>query len=245
MRLVDAAAKLRDATRPLAVDAPYVCHPLDYAWRPHEQYLRRYGQAQGRVVLVGMNPGPWGMGQTGVPFADPGWARDWMGIEADVEPVAGAHPARPILGFASTRPDPSGAKLYGWARARFGTAQRFFAGFFVTNWCPLLLLDDAGRNIPIDALGKEDRALVSPPCDAWMLEAVGALRPRLVVALGRFVHARLDALALDVPLRQARHPSPANPLNNAGWGEELEDLATEGASGASGATGAKGRRRAS
>lgn len=224
MRLVDAAARLRESTRAVRLDVSFVYHPLDYAWQPHEQYLRRYGGARDRVVLVGMNPGPWGMGQTGIPFADPGWARGWMGIEAPVGAPASAHPARPVLGFASTRADPSGAKLYGWARARFGTAERFFERFFVTNYCPLMLLDEAGRNIPLDQLRKDARETVAPPCDAWMREAITALRPRTIVALGRFVHAQLETLDLGAPLRRARHPSPVNPLNNAGWGEELDDL---------------------
>lgn len=222
MRLQEAAARLRDATARLPLDAPYIYRPLDYAWAPHAAYLARRGAQQGRVALVGMNPGPWGMAQTGVPFADPAWAR-WIGVEGEVRAPASTHPARPVLGFASTRRDPSGAKLYGWAKARFGDADRFFARFFVANHCPVMLLDEAGRNVPLPAL--RGREALERACDAWMREALDALAPVVIVALGRYVHDRLARLELPAPLRLARHPSPANPANNAGWGEELEGLA--------------------
>lgn len=227
MRIVDAAARLRDALGGVALEVAHVYHPLSYAWAPHEAYLRRHGAAPGRVILVGMNPGPWGMAQTGVPFADPAWAR-WMGIEAPVGRAAGEHPARPVRGFASVRADPSGAKLYGWARARFGTADAFFARCFVTNWCPLVLMDEAGRNVAPEKLRRMDRSLVEPPCDAWLADALDALQPAAIVALGAFVHDRLEAIrderGLPAPLDLARHPSPANPANNAGWGQEIDAL---------------------
>ena len=36
---------------------------LEYAWDPYEAYTRQYGggRALGRALVVGMNPGPWGM----------------------------------------------------------------------------------------------------------------------------------------------------------------------------------------
>ena len=62
-----------------------VYNPLHYARRSHELYLRRFGGGSKEVVLVGMNPGPFGMAQTGVPFGDVSMVRDWMGIEAPVD----------------------------------------------------------------------------------------------------------------------------------------------------------------
>ncbi|HVM45249.1 MAG TPA: uracil-DNA glycosylase family protein [Candidatus Thermoplasmatota archaeon] len=225
MRLVDAAARLRDACAGVVVEgAAYAYHPLAYAWDPHERFLRAYGEAQGRAVFVGMNPGPWGMAQTGVPFADVAWAHGWMGIIGDVGQPERAHPKRPVLGYASTRSDPSGGKFYGWAKRRFGTAERFFAEFFVLNYCPLLFLEEGGRNVPLPQLRKQDLERLAPACDAWLREALDALAPRLVLPMGAFVEARVRAAAGEAPVRAVRHPSPANPANNAGWGEELDDL---------------------
>jgi hypothetical protein len=53
----------------------HVYHPLIYAAEPHRRYLRLYGDRPKEVVLVGMNPGPWGMAQTGVPFGEIGAVR--------------------------------------------------------------------------------------------------------------------------------------------------------------------------
>ena len=62
----------------------HVYNPLTYARAPHDLYLSRYGQGPKDVVLLGMNPGPWGMAQTGVPFGEVTAVRDWLGIEAPV-----------------------------------------------------------------------------------------------------------------------------------------------------------------
>ena len=46
----------------------YVYNPLEYARIPHDRYWAVYGKPPKEVVFVGMNPGPWGMVQTGVPL---------------------------------------------------------------------------------------------------------------------------------------------------------------------------------
>ena len=226
--LLAAAARLRDALdafpRPRGVAFAY--HPLRYAWDAHAAYLARYGEGRpGRAVFIGMNPGPWGMTQSGVPLADPALARAWMGLHGRVASPAHAHPKVPVLGYASTRRDPTGAKFYGWAQARYGTAERFFAEAFVLNYCPLLFLDEAGRNVTLPALAAEDARRLFAACDAHLAEALRALQPRRVLPRGAFAAERvrvvLDAERLEVPVRQVRHPSPANPANNAGWGDDV------------------------
>src|SRR5690606_14245772 len=45
-----------------ALAFPSVSHlysPLIYRWSAHREYLQRYGSRTGRILLVGMNPGPW------------------------------------------------------------------------------------------------------------------------------------------------------------------------------------------
>ena len=74
----------------------HVYNPLDYAWAPHQAYLDAFGEGRGRVLLLGMNPGPFGMGQTGVPFGDVAMVRDWLGIAGEVNKPANEHPKRPV-----------------------------------------------------------------------------------------------------------------------------------------------------
>ena len=72
MSLIDVSRRLSERVSLLRFAPPvtHVYNPLDYARRSHEAYLKKYGSSLRRVVLVGMNPGPFGMAQTGVPFGD-------------------------------------------------------------------------------------------------------------------------------------------------------------------------------
>lgn len=223
MRLTEIAAELSRAVGTLRFDAPVVqvYNPLDYAWAAHREYLERHGAGpKGRVLLLGMNPGPWGMAQTGVPFGDVVMVRDWMGIEAPVKAPAQVHPKRPVQGFGCTRREVSGTRLWGWARERFGAPETFFSRFFVWNYCPLCFMEASGRNFTPDKLPAQARAALFAPCDAALCHTVRALAPRLVVGVGKFAEGRaLAALAASgIPVAPAPHPSPANPAANRGWG---------------------------
>ncbi len=216
---------------PCPAPASHVYNPLVYARAPHEAYLRRYGGRPGVTLLLGMNPGPFGMAQTGVPFGEVASVRDWMGIEGPVARPAREHPKRPITGFACPRAEVSGARLWGWARARFGTPDRFFASFFVLNYCPLVFMDEGGRNVTPDKLPAAARTALFAPCDAALRAAVEILAPRAVVGVGAFAERRArEALAdLHVPVARVLHPSPASPRANRGWAAAAEaDLRAAG-----------------
>lgn len=222
------ARELERQVRHLAFRAPvrYVYDPLDYAWEPHRRYLERYGAAPKEVILVGMNPGPWGMGQTGVPFGDVAMVRDWLGIEGAVRKPDREHPKRPVEGFACRRGEVSGRRLWGWARTRFGTPRRFFSRFFVHNYCPLLFFEASGRNLTPDRLRAEDRGELFAACDDALRRTVGLLKPRLVIGVGRFAESRArEALApLAVRIGAIPHPSPANPAANRAWETQVERI---------------------
>ena len=64
-----------------------VYNPLEYAWAPHREYLR-LGRSGIDALMLGMNPGPWGMAQTGVPFGEIAHVRDYLGIHEDRVDVA-------------------------------------------------------------------------------------------------------------------------------------------------------------
>lgn len=202
----------------------HVYNPLLYAWRPHELFLERFGSGKKEVVLVGMNPGPFGMAQTGVPFGDVGFVRDWMGIEADVDRPKNEHPKRPVLGFDCERSEVSGSRLWGWAQKRFGTPEEFFSRFFVVNYCPLVFLESTGRNRTPDKLPTEEREALQAVCDEALRSAVAILGPDLVVGIGAWATKRAKAALaeLDAPIGTVLHPSPASPKANRGWALQAE-----------------------
>jgi single-strand selective monofunctional uracil DNA glycosylase len=202
----------------------HVYNPLEYAWHVHEQYLERFARPGCEVLLVGMNPGPWGMVQTGVPFGEVGLVRDWLRIEGSVAGPARQHRKRPIQGFACPRSEVSGRRLWGWARDRFGTPEAFFARFFVWNWCPLAFMEEGGRNVTPDQLARHERAELFAVCDDALREVALRLRPRLVVGIGKFAAGRA-AVALaesGVRIGSIPHPSPASPAANRGWDRQVD-----------------------
>ena len=224
-RLIAAARELSAALAPMRFAAPvsHVYNPLDYAWAPHEQYLRRYGEGRKRIVFLGMNPGPFGMVQIGVPFGEIAAVRDWMGIEAPVTKPAVENPKRPIEGFACERSEVSGRRLWGLFSQRFGTAEAFFTEHFVANYCPLAFFDN-GRNLTPDKLPANEMAPLEAVCDAHLRAVVEALQPEWLVGVGGFAEARAkEALAgMAVKIGRVLHPSPASPAANRGWAEAAE-----------------------
>lgn len=209
----------------------HVYNPLEYARAPHHSYLERFGSGPKEVLLLGMNPGPWGMAQTGVPFGEIGAVRDWLGIEGEVGKPAEEHPKRPVEGFAMTRSEVSGRRVWGWARDRFGSPERFFARFFVWNYCPLVFMEEGGRNRTPDKLPVAEREPLFAACDAALARGFIALgRPR-VIGVGAFAEGRATAAlaGLDAEVGCILHPSPASPKANRGWAEQAEaELALQG-----------------
>lgn len=201
----------------------HVYNPLQYAWSGHRAYLERYGERRGRVLLVGMNPGPWGMAQTGVPFGNVSAVRDWFRIDSRLArrlPVQ--HPKYPILGLACQRDEGSGKRLWGWARQRVGSPDDFFARFFIWNYCPLLFLAH-NRNLVPAALGADEREALRTHCDHALDRVVAALQPAAIVGIGRYaVERATERVGGRVPVVYLLHPSPANPTANQHWGEFAE-----------------------
>ncbi len=223
MELTDIARRLSRRLADLRFDPPvtHVYDPLRYAWQPHAAYLERYGRGTREVVLLGMNPGPFGMAQTGVPFGDATLARDWLGVHGPVEPPVEEHPKRPVLGFDIGRSEVSGSRLWGWARDTWGTPTAFFEQFFVANYCPLCFMEASGRNRTPDKLPAARRTALYAHCDEALRATVDSLQPRWVVGVGAFAETRArQALAgHDVRIGRVLHPSPASPRANRGWAE--------------------------
>ncbi len=209
----------------------HVYNPLRYARKSHEQYVRRFARPQVDVLLVGMNPGPWGMAQTGVPFGEIPHVRDWMGISASVDRPEREHPKRPVVGFACERNEVSGARLWGWAKARFHKPEHFFEQFYVHNYCPLCFMEESGRNFTPDKLKKEERLPLFTACDTALADLVAYLKPSYLLGVGTFAEQQIKRAIPDYPgtIGRILHPSPASPIANRGWASAAEkDLATLG-----------------
>ena len=220
--LVDAARAMSRQLADLRCSPPvsHVYNPLDYARAPAEAYLKRYGASRKRVVFVGMNPGPFGMVQTGVPFGEIAAVRDWMGLEATVATPPLQNPKRPIEGFACTRSEVSGRRLWGLFAERFGRAEHFFADHLVANYCPLAFFD-GGRNLTPDKLPAAELRPLQAICDAHLRRMLELLEPEWVIGVGAWAEGRAKIAAEGLPVRFGRvlHPSPASPAANRGWSE--------------------------
>ncbi len=225
-QVIPATLALRKALAGLSFPTPadLVYRPLDYAWEPHEAYLRRFAAAgPRRVLFLGMNPGPFGMAQTGVPFGEVAAVRDWLGLELPVGRPPVEHPGKKVTGFACHRSEVSGRRLWGLFQERFGQPERFFAEHLVHNYCPLLFLENTklGRNVVPEELPAEAKAPVNKACDRLLRTMVEALGVTTVVGVGGYAEERARA-ALDgllVTYARVPHPSPANPVANRGWSE--------------------------
>ncbi len=202
----------------------YTYNPLAYAREPHEAYLTRYGQGPKRFVLLGMNPGPFGMAQTGVPFGDVGMVRDWLRISGKVQRPRSEHPRRPVLGFECPRCEVSGTRLWGWVKQRFETPERFFADFFVVNYCPLVFVEESGRNRTPDRLPPAERDALLQACDLALTEVAALLKPERVIGVGGFAERRAREVLgpSGVTVSSILHPSPASPLANKDWAGSIE-----------------------
>lgn len=228
MTLIDAAAQLRDALAGWPERAPigsidFILNPLEYAWELHVQYLERAAPPGHRVeaILVGMNPGPWGMAQTGVPFGSPDKVRGFLGLTGTVTPPQHMHPKRLILGLNSPRTEVSGQRLWGGIERCFGTPEAFFARFFIANYCPLAFQTESGANVTPDKLPKSVAQELEHQCDQHLLRVIETLKPRCVIGVGKWAEERardiVQAARLPCDVGTIPHPSPANPSANRDW----------------------------
>ncbi len=220
-KLLEITDRLVEDLRLLQFSSPvaYVYNPLVYAREPHVQYLSRYGGGGKEAVFVGMNPGPWGMAQNGVPFGEISIVKNWLGIDGEVEKPQPEHPKKLIEGFRCRRSEVSGRRLWGLFRELCGTQEKFFERFFVVNYCPLLFLDADGRNITPDKLKSGERAPLLEACDRALLRCIEHIGPAKVIGVGNFAEERAKKILKESDVRVGKilHPSPASPAANKGW----------------------------
>src|SRR5262249_9669071 len=144
--LVDLMARLKSKVARLRFGPPvaYVYNPLDYAWPVAHAYFQRYGRAPKEILFVGMNPGPFGMGQTGVPFGEVAFVRDFLRLSGEIRSPRRVHGKRPVQGFECTRSEVSGQRLWGAIAKQHPDPDTFFERAFILNYCPLLFISETG-----------------------------------------------------------------------------------------------------
>jgi single-strand selective monofunctional uracil DNA glycosylase len=220
-QLIAAARKLSARVGRLKFKPPvsHLYNPLVYAWAAHELYLQKYGAGKKRVIFLGMNPGPFGMTQTGVPFGEVAAVRDWLKISAPVSRPRHEHPKRPVLGFDCSRSEVSGRRLWGLFAEKFGAPENFFASHFVVNYCPLVFCGAGGKNLTPDKLPAAEQERLFAACDAHLQSVVEILEPEWVIGVGAFARERAEVAVEKSVARvgQILHPSPASPAANRGW----------------------------
>lgn len=223
LRAVDELSRAVDALE-FAPPTTHVYNPLEYARAPLELYLKRYARRGVKGLLLGMNPGPYGMAQTGIPFGEVSIVRAWLGLEAHVARPANEHPKRPVEGFACERSEVSGARLWGLARERCGTPERYFEQLFVWNYCPLVFMEASAKNRTPDKLPKTECDALYAVCDEALRRFVALLEPELVIGVGKFAEDRARAALGESGPRIGTilHPSPASPIANRGWAPQAE-----------------------
>ncbi len=198
---------------------PWVYNPYDYAWDCYWEYLERFANSTKQVLYLGMNPGPWGMVQTGIPFGEVAAVRDWIGIRTSAKKPKKEHPKRPIDGLACTKSEVSGRRLWSLFRERYGTPEAFFATNFVANYCPLAFMSETAANITPDKLPANLRNELQEHCDRHLVSLIDAIAPEWIIGIGGFAEECAKRCIGDRKIEVGRilHPSPASPAANRGW----------------------------
>lgn len=232
--ILSSALRLRDAATQIcsSINVDYIYNPLEYAWSAHKMYLEKYAGWKKKVLFLGMNPGPWGMAQIGVPFGEIHLVKDWVGICAEVGKPENEHPKRPIEGFNCQRSEVSGRRLWGLFKEKFGTADKFFKDHFVANYCPLVFMKDTGANLTPDKLPIDEQKKIYEICDEHLRDLIEILAVEWVIGVGGFAEGRLNDVVgmydLNVKVGRILHPSPASPAANRDWAgtvtKQLKDL---------------------
>ena len=204
-----------------------VYNPLQYAADGVEKYLC-YSEGKKKIIFLGMNPGPWGMAQTGVPFGEVNAVKNFLKLDdIRVNSPENEHELYKVRGLECPRSEVSGKRLWGLFEKKFGTAENFFCEHFVLNYCPLLFLESSGenkvRNLTPDKLKKSEREFLFAACDEFLRKIIEVLKPEFVVGVGSFAEerARLALDGLEIKISKILHPSPASPQSNKDWDKKV------------------------
>ena len=205
----------------------YISNPIEHAKEPHVKFLETYLDGKKSVLFLGMNPGPWGMCQTGVPFGEVQYCKNWLKICGYVRKPTNCHPKRPIQGFACKRREVSGERFWKFFEDKCKTPEVFFKNCFVYNYCPLAFMGESGKNVTPPEIGEGKRMLINNLCDKALVDVIDLLGISSVIGVGKFAETRANRIKkkfnLKISVHSLLHPSPASPAANKGWSDIAEE----------------------
>ena len=231
--LIEAASRLRDDVDPIgdklviegSVDCVY--NPLMYAWDIHKAFIELGGDKGADTLLLGMNPGPHGMGQMGIPFSATKVVRELLGIRnLEVKKPRNPHPKREVTGLDWHKEEISGTRLWNLLEEHYGTVENIFSNVFILNHCPLMLFKgERATNITPDKISGRNAKELIERCDQHLRELVDIMNIKKVIGVGKYAEKRAN-IALkgtNVEITSCWHPSPASPLANRNKGKDWRD----------------------
>lgn len=202
----------------------YIYNPLDYAWENHKEFMEKYIRKNPKALFLGMNPGPFGMMQTGVPFGEITAVLDYLKLKNKIEKPLKEHPARPVEGLEIKRSEISGLRFWGLAKSVYPNPEDFAKDFAVMNYCPLGFLSSVStaKNITPDKLAKDERNALYNLCDEYIKFVIDYLNPHYLIGVGKFAREKLEKVndSSKRIVTSIIHPSPGNPQANNGWQEK-------------------------
>nr|WP_319472387.1 uracil-DNA glycosylase family protein [uncultured Sphaerochaeta sp.] len=206
----------------------YIYNPLQYAWNMHEAYLRTYLSNPVKALMLGMNPGPFGMAQNGIPFGEVGAVKQFLKLDEPIEKPSIEHPSRPVLGLSVQRSEVSGKRLWALMEEHYKRADVFAEEMAIVNYCPLAFMERTkyAKNITPDKLPKVERMALEAICDRYLMDLIMLLQPTYLIGVGKYALKKLQQVVSDDSryiLGSIIHPSPANPQANRNWREKTQE----------------------
>ncbi|OAD60409.1 Single-strand selective monofunctional uracil DNA glycosylase, partial [Eufriesea mexicana] len=238
--LKDISEQLLSLERNLAIElgkitfhlpVEYIYSPLEYAFNIHTMYVQKYCNTAKKILFLGMNPGPWGMSQTGVPFGEISMVRDWLKICGPVGKPSKEQPNRKVTGFQCTRSEISGKRLWGLFKELCGSPENFFRHAYIHNYCPIALMNKKGCNItPAEIKAGSTVQILHSACDKALANTIRILQAKVVIGIGGYAEKRAQTVVqsskLPVKVLCLPHPSP-RAVNNKNWSEKATKKLSE------------------
>jgi len=193
-----------------------VINPLEYLWLQYGYYTSCYHNQYPRAMIIGMNPGPKGMSQTGIPFGSPNIIPSILPNKSlfneirDNEGSPVSSPHRRITGPSNTTVEVSGNRLWSALIKRYGDFKSITSEIFVDNICPLLFLcgKNGSKNLTPDKLTPSPaKIILIRLCTERLQKIYQCLgEPSNIVALGRWSHKFLEKMFPKVRVTYILHP---------------------------------------
>ncbi|PBC29090.1 Single-strand selective monofunctional uracil DNA glycosylase [Apis cerana cerana] len=209
----------------------YVYSPLEYAFNIHTMYVQKYCNTIKKILFLGMNPGPWGMSQTGVPFGEISMVRDWLKICGPVGKPVKEQPKRKVTGFQCNRSEISGKRLWSLFQKLCGSPEKFFQQAYIHNYCPIALMKKNGCNItPAEIKAGSEIQILHSSCDKALLDIIKIIKAEIIIGIGGYAEKRaqfvIQSSKLPVKVLCLPHPSP-RAVNNKNWSEKATKKLSE------------------